>query len=97
MQFEILLDDSTWERIALPFAKNLERLGITARVRVVDAAQYEKRQDDFDFDVIVAVWPSRSPPATSSGSSGDRRPPASAGAGTSRASRTRSWTGSSTS
>ena len=57
MQFEILLDDSTWERIALPFAKNLERLGITARVRVVDAAQFEKRQDDFDFDMVVAVWP----------------------------------------
>jgi microcin C transport system substrate-binding protein len=57
MQFEILLDDPTWERIALPFAKNLERLGITARVRTVDAAQYEKRQDDFDFDMIVAVWP----------------------------------------
>jgi microcin C transport system substrate-binding protein len=56
MQFEILLNDSTWERIALPFAKNLERLGITARVRVVDAAQYEKRQDDYDFDVIVTVW-----------------------------------------
>jgi microcin C transport system substrate-binding protein len=57
MQFEILLNDPTWERIALPFAKNLERLGITARVRVVDAAQYEKRQDDFDFDVIVGLWP----------------------------------------
>jgi microcin C transport system substrate-binding protein len=57
MQFEILLDEPTWERIALPFAKNLERLGITARVRVVDAAQYEKRQDDFDFDLIVALWP----------------------------------------
>jgi microcin C transport system substrate-binding protein len=57
MQFEILLSEPTWERIALPFAKNLERLGITARVRVVDAAQYEKRQDDFDFDVIVALWP----------------------------------------
>jgi microcin C transport system substrate-binding protein len=56
MQFEILIDDPTWERIALPFAKNLERLGITARVRTVDPAQYEKRQDDFDFDMIVAVW-----------------------------------------
>jgi microcin C transport system substrate-binding protein len=56
MQFEILLDDPTWERIALPFAKNLERLGVTARVRVVDAAQYEKRRDDFDFDLIVTVW-----------------------------------------
>src|SRR5262245_62625757 len=56
MQFEILLDDSTWERIALPFAKNLERLGVTARVRTVDAAQYQKRQDDFDFDMTVFRW-----------------------------------------
>ena len=41
MQFEILLDDPNVERIALPFVKNLERLGVTARVRAVDAAQYE--------------------------------------------------------
>ena len=56
MQFEVLLSDPTWERIALPFVKNLERLGVAARVRTVDAAQYEKRQDDFDFDVAVFVW-----------------------------------------
>jgi microcin C transport system substrate-binding protein len=56
MQFEILLDDPTWERIALPFAKNLERLGIAARVRTVDAAQSEKREKDFDFDVTVGGW-----------------------------------------
>jgi microcin C transport system substrate-binding protein len=56
MQFEILIDDPTWERIALPFAKNLERLGVAARVRTVDAAQYQKRQDDFDFDVTVYLW-----------------------------------------
>jgi microcin C transport system substrate-binding protein len=56
MQFEILLDDPTWERIALPFAKNLERLGVTARVRTVDAAQSEKRDKDFDFDMTVTVW-----------------------------------------
>jgi microcin C transport system substrate-binding protein len=56
MQFEILLNDPTWERIALPFAKNLERLGIAARVRTVDAAQAQKREDEFDFDVTVDVW-----------------------------------------
>jgi microcin C transport system substrate-binding protein len=56
MQFEVLLSDPTWERIALPFVKNLERLGVAARVRTVDAAQYEKRQDDFDFDLAVFVW-----------------------------------------
>jgi microcin C transport system substrate-binding protein len=56
MAFEILLSDSNWERIALPFAKNLERLGITARVRVVDPAQYQKRTEEFDFDMTVTVW-----------------------------------------
>ncbi|MGH7356389.1 MAG: extracellular solute-binding protein [Candidatus Rokuibacteriota bacterium] len=57
MQFEILLNDATWERIALPFVKNLQRVGVTARVRVVDSAQYQKRIEDFDFDMTVEVWP----------------------------------------
>jgi len=55
-EFEILLVDPLFERITLPFTKNLERLGIVARVRTVDAAQYKKRNDDFDFDVIVNNW-----------------------------------------
>ena len=54
--FEILLSDAQWERIALPFIKNLERLGVTARVRTVDAAQYQKRVEDFDFDMTVQVF-----------------------------------------
>ena len=57
MQFEILLSDAAFERISLPLAKNLERLGVTARVRTVDTAQYQKRVEDFDFDMTVAVWP----------------------------------------
>ncbi len=55
-QFEILLDDPQMERIVLPFAKNLERMGITARVRTVDVAQYEKRMETFDFDMAVVVF-----------------------------------------
>jgi microcin C transport system substrate-binding protein len=55
--FEILLDDATFERIALPFVKNLERLGITARVRTVDSAQYEYRLKQFDFDMVVGLFP----------------------------------------
>jgi microcin C transport system substrate-binding protein len=56
MQFEVLLDDPAFERITLPFVKNLERLGITARVRTVDTAQYQNRTDNFDFDMIVGSW-----------------------------------------
>lgn len=54
--FEILLVQPTWERISLPFVRNLERLGIQARVRTVDTAQYENRIENFDFDMIVDVW-----------------------------------------
>ena len=57
MAFEILLDDPSFERVTLPFTKNLERLGVTARVRTVDTAQYQNRIDTFDFDMTVMVWP----------------------------------------
>ena len=52
-EFEILLDNPQFERIVLPFTKNLERMGITARVRTVDPAQYEKRMETFDYDMAV--------------------------------------------
>lgn len=54
--FEILLNQPIWERIALPFARNLARLGIQAEVRTVDTAQYKNRLNHFDFDMVVHVW-----------------------------------------
>ena len=55
-EFEILLGDAAFERIVLPFAKNLERLGIAAKVRTVDSAQEQKREESFEFDMLVAVF-----------------------------------------
>jgi microcin C transport system substrate-binding protein len=57
LSFEILLDEPTWERITLPFVQNLERLGVEARIRTVDSAQYEYRLKQFDFDMTMAVFP----------------------------------------
>ena len=54
--FEILLYNPAFERISLPYAKNLEKLGIDATVRTVDATQYENRMQDFDFDMTVYVF-----------------------------------------
>lgn len=54
--FEILLYNPAFERISLPFAKNLEKLGIKAGIRTVDATQYENRLQDFDYDMTVAVF-----------------------------------------
>lgn len=56
MAFEILLVSPAFERIVLPLVRNLKRLGIEARVRLVDAAQYQNRIRSFDFDMIVASW-----------------------------------------
>ncbi len=57
LTFEVLIDDPNWERITLPFVKNLQRFGVAARVRTVDSAQYEYRLKQFDFDMTVAVFP----------------------------------------
>jgi microcin C transport system substrate-binding protein len=56
LEFTILLDSPSFERVALPFIANLRRLGIDANVRTVDTAQYENRIRNFDFDMTVAVW-----------------------------------------
>ncbi len=55
MAFELLLVSPSFERVALSFKRNLKRLGIDMRVRTVDSAQYQKRVEEFDFDMIVAV------------------------------------------
>lgn len=47
------LDSSTsFGRILTPFIANLKLLGIEATHDVVDASQYQKRQDAFDYDLI---------------------------------------------
>ena len=55
-EFEMLLVSPLFERIALPFAKNLEKLGIKMTVRTIDVAQYKRRLDTFDFDMVVATF-----------------------------------------
>lgn len=54
--FEILSYSRGIERVAVPWARNLEKLGIAARLRVTDPALYQKRMDDFDFDVAVMLY-----------------------------------------
>jgi len=60
--FEILLYDSLFERVVLPFKQNLERLGVTMNVRTVDIAQYQKRMDDRDFEMAVVGFPQSDSP-----------------------------------
>ena len=50
---EFLIDEPTFKPHHLVYIKNLETLGFTATLRIVDPVQYRKRVDDFDFDITV--------------------------------------------
>ncbi|WP_421681495.1 ABC transporter substrate-binding protein [Stutzerimonas urumqiensis] len=57
LTFEILLVNPGLERILQPYAENLARIGIEARLRTVDRAQYKHRLDHYDFDMILMTLP----------------------------------------
>jgi len=56
MQLELLLVSPSLEKIGLPYKKALERLGVDMSVRIVDSSQYQKRVEEFDFDMVVSGW-----------------------------------------
>lgn len=56
--FEMLATSVAQERLFAGYANTLSRLGIAARIRVVDSAQYQQRLTHYDFDMIQATWPS---------------------------------------
>ncbi|MYZ50063.1 extracellular solute-binding protein [Propylenella binzhouense] len=56
MSIEFLGNDPTDERVMLPYVNALRRLGIDARIRLVDTAQYQALTDNFDFDVVVDIF-----------------------------------------
>ena len=53
-EFEILLVSQAFERIMLPWVRNLRRLGMKVNVRLVDTAQYINRMRSFEFDALIA-------------------------------------------
>lgn len=57
LTFEILIDNQAFERTTLPFIKNLEQLGVTATLRLLDVAQYQKRIEAYDFDMMIGIFP----------------------------------------
>src|SRR6185437_16942464 len=50
---EFLLVSPLFERIVQPYIANLQRLGIKATLRMVDSAQYSRRLNGFDYDIVV--------------------------------------------
>jgi microcin C transport system substrate-binding protein len=48
--------DPNGERLLLFYKPSLERLGIAVTVRNVDEAQYENRERNWDYDIVIANW-----------------------------------------
>lgn len=53
---EFLLVSPLFERIVLPYVRQLKLLGVQAKVRTVDDSQYTRRTQTFDFDIVVGSW-----------------------------------------
>jgi microcin C transport system substrate-binding protein len=59
---ELLGSSPNDERVFLPYAETLKRLGIAATVRIVDNVQETNRTRAFDFDITGHVWTQSSSP-----------------------------------
>jgi microcin C transport system substrate-binding protein len=62
LAFEILLDNPIWDRIVQPYKSTMEKLGMKVTLRQVDSAQYERRTQDFEYDMIVGQFPQSESP-----------------------------------
>ncbi|GJD29821.1 hypothetical protein PMNALOAF_1061 [Methylobacterium adhaesivum] len=58
LEIEFLDSDPVFEPVTHPFIRNLGLIGIKARIRLVDASQYQSRLKDFDFDVTARRYAS---------------------------------------
>ncbi|MGD8216787.1 extracellular solute-binding protein [Pseudomonas thivervalensis] len=59
---EFLLAQTEFERILLPFKRNLSDLGIDLIIRRVDVSQFVNRVRSRDFDLVVGSFPQSSSP-----------------------------------
>ncbi len=56
LAIEILTYEPAFERVIAPYLRNLKRLGIDAKLRQVDPAQYESRLENYDFDMAISRY-----------------------------------------
>jgi microcin C transport system substrate-binding protein len=62
--FEILLPGPQDEPAAIAYAATLRQLGITAVIRAIDPAAYQRRLEDYDFDMTPLSIPATAYPDT---------------------------------
>ena len=62
LKIEFLLAQTEFERVLLPYKRNLADLGIDLTLRRVDVAEYVNRLRSRDFDMIVSGFPQSNSP-----------------------------------
>lgn len=50
---EFLIVSPDFQKVVLPYVQDLKKLGVNASIRMVDSAQYKRREDSRDYDIIV--------------------------------------------
>lgn len=64
LTFEITVPDKGTERIALVYADGLKLLGVEVTIRMTDDAQFQRRKQNYDFDMLPFAWQSSLSPGT---------------------------------
>ncbi|KDP88799.1 extracellular solute-binding protein [Cupriavidus basilensis] len=60
--FEFLDDGGAMSRVITTYVRNLEKLGMEVNQRTTDFALYQKRLEDFDFDMVSIRFPDSQSP-----------------------------------
>lgn len=61
-EFEIMDDGGAMVRLVAAYGRNLEKLGMRVQIRTTDYALYQKRLEDFDFDMTTMKFPDSQSP-----------------------------------
>ncbi|PPK45784.1 microcin C transport system substrate-binding protein [Trinickia symbiotica] len=57
MRIEIIDDQPGMDRLIVPYTQALQTLGIDAHMRELDSALYQKRLDNFQYDMTTFIYP----------------------------------------
>jgi len=64
LSFELLIQHAHDEKLALNFKQSLKRLGIEMNIRVTDSADFLRRVQAYDYDMLLHHWQSSLSPGT---------------------------------
>lgn len=57
LKLTIMMYSPTWERVYSNWARDLQRIGITLEMQVLDTSQFMSRLRNYDFDLVMGVVP----------------------------------------